>query len=169
MSWFKKAATGSAALVILVGALKHHEGIKTDAYQDVVGVWTICYGETKGVYKGMSLTEKECDQLLKSRAKGFMDGVQDILRVKLSPDTLAAHTHFAYNIGLGGYTRSTVRRLTNDGDIEGGCHAMMRWNVLTIKGVRYNCSKPENLKNINGCRGIMNRREFERDLCLSGI
>ena len=45
---------------------------------------------------------------------------------------------------------------------------MLRWDVLTIKGKKYHCSLPANRsgKNrIDGCDGIMNRREMEYAQC----
>ena len=44
--------------------LKFFEGCKLTAYQDSVGVWTIGYGHTKGVYDGMTITQEEAEQML---------------------------------------------------------------------------------------------------------
>ena len=44
---------GSAALMSLaVATVSQFEGRELRAYQDIVGVWTICYGETRGVKPG---------------------------------------------------------------------------------------------------------------------
>ena len=47
--------------------IKPWEGLRTTAYKDMVGVWTICYGETKGVKAGMSKTPAECSAMLSQR------------------------------------------------------------------------------------------------------
>ena len=39
-----------------IALLKHFEGCELNAYQDSVGVWTIGYGHTKGVERGMKIT-----------------------------------------------------------------------------------------------------------------
>lgn len=156
----KAALGGAAALLVLVGALKAKEGLRTEAYYDPVGVLTICFGETKGVYEGMKLTQKQCEDMLKARAAGFMQNVQGLLKVELPPDTLAAHSHFAYNIGVAGYTRSTTRRLTNEGRLEEGCEAMMNWYRAGGRDCRIKA---------NNCYGLIKRREFERDLCKQGL
>lgn len=159
----------AAAMVIAVPFIGEKEGESLESYRDVVGVWTICNGETLGVGPGMKKTREECRELLKSRTGQFMQGVANQLKVPVSPATLASHTSFAYNIGAGGYKSSTTLRLTNTGDIAGGCRAMVNWSGLTVNGVRYNCNKPENLKRINGCRGLMNRRNAEIKMCLEGV
>lgn len=41
------------------------EGVRYDPYQDVVGVWTVCYGHTgKDIMLGKKYTEAECRALL---------------------------------------------------------------------------------------------------------
>ena len=44
--------------------LKHFEGCELKAYQDSVGVWTIGYGHTKGIYKGLEITQSEAEKML---------------------------------------------------------------------------------------------------------
>ena len=44
--------------------LKKFEGCKLEAYQDSVGVWTIGYGHTKGVYKGMTIYQDDAEEML---------------------------------------------------------------------------------------------------------
>ncbi|ELW9383363.1 lysozyme, partial [Klebsiella pneumoniae] len=41
------------------------EGVRYNPYQDVVGVWTVCYGHTgKDIMLGKKYTETECRALL---------------------------------------------------------------------------------------------------------
>nr|WP_241482183.1 hypothetical protein [Leisingera sp. ANG-Vp] len=47
-------AGSSIALASAVSFIGQWEGLRTEAYRDVVGVWTVCYGETKGVKPGDS-------------------------------------------------------------------------------------------------------------------
>lgn len=75
------------------------------------------------------------------------------IRYPISAPTLAAHTSFAYNIGLAGYKRSSTLRLTNQGDVAGGCKAMALWNKADGKV----------------SKGLINRRNEEIKLCLSGV
>lgn len=64
-----KAAGKSLAAITLIGKLAIQtvggfEGLKLYAYRDVVGIWTACYGETKGIKPGMKFSKADCDNLL---------------------------------------------------------------------------------------------------------
>lgn len=157
---FGSAAFFATALLYLVPQLEGDEGLKTKAYQDVGGVWTICNGETQGVYKGMQVTEEFCRDLTPKRAEVFMMGVYSNLQKPLSIDTFRSHVGFAYNIGLGAYKKSQVLKLTNKGDLIGGCKAMMNWYTAGGRDCRIKS---------NNCYGVIKRRERERDLCLTGL
>ncbi|WP_299074779.1 lysozyme [uncultured Paraglaciecola sp.] len=165
MRWCKKkrVATGGvagAALLIALPFIILREGESLEAYKDVVGVWTICHGETHGVTEGMVKTKAECDAMSKSRIGEFMSNVQALIKVPVTAHVLAAHTSFAYNIGVGGYSRSTTLKRTNAGDIKGGCEAMLLWFKAGGKDCRPRRS---------GCWGVYKRRQDEVALCLSGL
>lgn len=160
----------AVALMSAVPFIVDLEGESLEAYQDVVGVWTICHGETLGVKPGDRRTREECQALTESRVGQFMEKVAGQIEVNISPKTLAAHTSFAYNIGINGYKSSKALELTNEGKLAEGCRAMKNWNGLTIKGVKYNCNKPQpEWVRRQGCDGIVNRRNEEIKLCLSGL
>lgn len=50
--------------------IKHFEGCRLDAYHDAVGAPTIGYGHTGGVRRGVSITPKEADGLLRMDLNG---------------------------------------------------------------------------------------------------
>lgn len=145
-------ATIVAAIIGATPFIVELEAEKLESYQDIAGVWTICSGETFGVDKDIRLSKEECRALTQSRIGMFILQITPFIQADLSADTLAAHTSFAYNIGVEGYKRSTTLRLTNMGDIIGGCKAMALWNK-----VGGNISK-----------GLVNRRNKEIALCLKG-
>lgn len=150
----------AAALVAAVPFIVDREGESLQAYQDSVGVWTICHGETHGVTSADKLTKQQCDLLSQSRIGMFMLQITDLIEVPMTPNTLAAHTSFAYNIGIAGYTRSSALRLTNQGYLKQGCEAMMKWT----KADGRDCSM-----RANNCYGLYKRRQDEVKLCLSGV
>lgn len=151
----------AAALMIASPFIGDQEGDKLTSYEDVVGVWTICEGVTgQGVRPGIKMTQSQCDALDKSKIGQFMTSVASHLKVPVSPQTLAAHTSFAYNIGIRGYARSSTLRLTNAGKIAQGCRAMANWE--TAGGMDCNVRK-------NDCYGLVERRNDEINLCLDGI
>ena len=49
-----------------IDLLTHFEGLRLEAYQDSVGVWTIGYGHTKGVTPSMKITEAQANNLLRT-------------------------------------------------------------------------------------------------------
>lgn len=56
--------TPSAVDPKLVAALKGDEGCRLVAYLDTEGVWTIGYGHTKGVHRGMTISQEQAEALL---------------------------------------------------------------------------------------------------------
>lgn len=127
------------------------------SYRDLVGVWTICDGETKGVHQGMTETPAGCALRLDKRvAQDFGPGV-----LKCAPALkdhgyqLAASISLAYNIGIKGFCGSTVARRFNSGlrNWASACDAFLLWNKAGGRVVR----------------GLDNRRRAERKLCLTEL
>ncbi|WP_299817489.1 lysozyme [uncultured Roseibium sp.] len=140
-----------AAAIALVGAW---EGLRLTAYRDVVGVPTICYGETLGVKLGDRHTKTECDAMLLASLKKHEAGMRKCLK---RPDTIPARSYVAfvsltYNIGVGAFCRSTAVRRLNRGDVEGGCDAATWFNKAGGRKIR----------------GLVNRRAAEHELCREG-
>lgn len=161
MQLFKRtAAVLAASLLITVPFIFDHEGESLSSYEDVAGIWTICHGVTGGVIPGMVMTPKECEQLSQSAVGQFLQAVSNDLQIEVSAPFLAAHTSFAYNIGLAGYKRSSALRLANAGQFEASCESMMLWHTAGGKDCRIRA---------NNCYGVIARRQDEIALCLSGI
>lgn len=152
------ALIGGACCSLVMGTVTTWESGGKDhlvAYPDIVGVWTICHGETKDVRKGMTETKEGCALRLDTRlANDFAPAVLACTpRLKGRDYQLAAAISLAYNIGTPAYCRSTVDRRFDAGDWRGGCDAMLMWNKAGGKVVR----------------GLDNRRKAERKLCLTGV
>ncbi|MBU3262053.1 lysozyme [Roseovarius sp. PS-C2] len=154
------AAADSAAetLQIAVPLIAKWEGLRTKAYLDVVGVWTVCFGETKGVKPGDSYTEAECRAMLADQVAVYRAGLHEYFSAetianRLPPTRDAAYTSLAYNVGIAGAGKSTATRRLNAGNIAGGCEALTWWNK---GGGRV-------------LRGLVRRRSEERALCLEGL
>jgi lysozyme len=76
------------------------EGSRLDAYQDVVGIWTIGYGHTKQVRKVQMITEQQAEALLRVDVQDAEMAVNQ-LRLKLTDNQFAALVSFAFNLGAG--------------------------------------------------------------------
>lgn len=153
------ASALAVTVAILIPWLKKDEGLSLTAYEDVAGVWTGCYGHAY-VQPGQSWTEEQCNAILEADTMAHLLPVIAQLRVPLSPKTLAAHAHFAFNIGVGAYAKSKTLKLTNDGDLAAGCRAMGNWFTAAGKDCRIRR---------NGCYGLINRRNDEISTCLAGL
>lgn len=148
-------AASAAALAMAVQFIGGWEGLRTQAYQDIVGVWTVCYGETRGVQPGDIYTVAECDDMLRSEVLHFERELDKCLTPpKPIPDAMKiALVSWAYNVGTGAACRSTLVRKANAGDFVGACNELPRWNRAGGRVIR----------------GLTNRRVSERDLCLSPL
>lgn len=159
----KHITAGGAVFCVALGIasvfIPEHEGNSLKAYADVAGVWTIC-GGVANVSPDLTLTEKQCKDLTGSTIGKFMVNVAALSPSDIRPQTLAAYTSFAYNIGIGGFERSSTLRLANAGDIRGSCEAMLKWYIAGGKDCRIRQ---------NNCYGVYQRRLDERDLCLKGV
>lgn len=129
------------------------------AYRDIVGVPTLCFGETLGVRIGDRASDKVCRQKLEHRlADDFREGLHRYFTdqtkaSRLPPERDAAYVSLAYNVGIRGAGRSTATRRLNAGDIAGGCQALTWWNKAGGRVVR----------------GLVRRRADEYRLCMAGL
>lgn len=138
-----------AALALSVPFIGSWEGKSNDPYKDIVGVETVCYGETRVNMRRYS--DAECTAMLTTAVRGFQNEVLKCTPgLADKPEPLAAATSLAYNIGSNSYCRSTAARRFNAGDIRGGCEALKMWNKAGGRTVR----------------GLVNRRKAEYNLCI---
>jgi lysozyme len=118
------------ALDILIPMLQAFEGCRLESYRDIVGVWTIGYGETLGVKEGDTWTQERADAELRNRAAQFLVAVLQRCPqlVKESANKQAACTCLAYNIGVGAFGASSVCRKTNRQEYAEAANSFLLWN-----------------------------------------
>lgn len=150
-----KTSGAIAALVVAAAAfIAPHEGLRTNAYQDVGGVWSICYGETQGVTRGMKKTPAECMALLQKHLPDYLLPVLDQLPEGTPTNRIFAYTDFAYNAGVGAFQRSPIPALEKAKRPMEACTALLTLRI-TVKGVVI--------------PGLKNRRKKEYDLCVKDL
>jgi lysozyme len=110
-----------------IDLIKHFEGVKLNAYQDTVGVWTIGYGHTKGVHAGMTITGSEAENLLEQDLETFEAGVSNLVKVPINQDQYDALVSFAFNLGLGTLAGSTLLHKLNLKDYQGAAEEFGKW------------------------------------------
>jgi GH24 family phage-related lysozyme (muramidase) len=147
-----------ATLDIAVPFIAQEEGERRTAYLDIVGVPTICFGSTRGVRLGMTMTHRQCLDLLRAEVAEYREGLHRYFTAatinnRLTPHRDTAYTSLAFNAGIRGIGRSTATRRLNAGNIVGGCEALRWWNKAGGRVIR----------------GLVNRRQREYDLCMIGI
>ncbi|MBA85233.1 MAG: lysozyme [Rhodobacteraceae bacterium] len=160
MTWGKKAVGGIVSAAVLVSAVpgvSYWEGRSLRAYQDIVGVWTICDGVTSGVKPGDTATDAQCDAMLthelRAHAEGLSACIADDVERQIPTQTAAALVSWAYNIGTGAACRSTLVRKLNGRAWSEVCTELSRWNRAGGRVVR----------------GLTNRRAAERADCEAGL
>jgi lysozyme len=109
--------------------IKDFEGLKLTSYLCPANVWTIGYGSTgPHVKQGMTITEKEAEDLLKEDVKRFEECVTDAVEVDLTQDEFDALVSFSFNVGCGAFMGSTLLRLLNAGNKQAAAQQFPRWN-----------------------------------------
>ena len=112
-----------------IALLKHFEGLRLEAYQDSVGVWTIGYGHTKHALKGMVITEEEAEELLVEELPEYEGYVNDSCNVVLlQQHEFDALVCWTYNLGPTNLNSSTMLRKLNNGDYKEVPFQMKRWD-----------------------------------------
>lgn len=146
--------TGGVVLALLIALVSAWEGLRTVAYRDVAGVPTVCYGETRGVRLSDSYTVDECREMLGDGIREFAAAMERCSSgLRRSPDQVyVAMVSAGYNIGVGAFCRSTMRRRLDAGDWRGACDELPKWTRAGGKVVQ----------------GLVNRRAHERAICLEG-
>ncbi|MBL3584044.1 lysozyme [Rhodovulum sulfidophilum] len=114
---------GAAATALALNFIGGNEGLKTEAYLDIVGVPTVCFGETRGVALGDSYTPAECGAMFADRLAEVEAGldrlIADPVEDRIPDRSYVAILDWAYNVGLGAAARSTLIRKLNAGDLRG--------------------------------------------------
>jgi lysozyme len=151
------SAAGAAAIAIALNITPVHEGRRLQAYADSGGVWTICDGITRGVKMGHVATHEECDKRLAEELSHAAAVIDRKVTVPMPATRRAALIDLVYNVGEGNFSRSTLLKKLNNGDVIGACEQIMRWMYVAGKDCRIRANK---------CFGIVRRREEQRNMCL---
>jgi len=92
-----------------IDLIKKYEGCKLFAYRDSVGVATIGYGHTKGVYMGMAITKKQADEMLKEDIAPIEKTLNG-MGVNFRQGQFDALCSWIFNLGQGKFNSSTMKK-----------------------------------------------------------
>ena len=112
-----------------VELIKKFEGVRYQAYDDGVGVWTIGVGHTKGVVKGDQIDDRQVDEFLRQDLESAEYAVNSLVKVELRQTQFDALVSLVFNIGSGAFANSTLLKLLNKGRPEMAADQFPRWNM----------------------------------------
>lgn len=141
-------ATGTGLLTALLGIAERaemnlsskgqsliaaFEGTRLEAYDDGGGVWTIGIGTTvypdgRSVKRGDKATLNEVMEYFRRDVEHFERAVDKAVEVPLSQNQFDALVSLVYNIGISGFSKSTLLKKLNAGDYTGAADQFLRWN-----------------------------------------
>ena len=139
--------------------IKKFEGLKLKAYLCPAGLPTIGYGNTRyedgsTVKLGEQISIDRADKLLMHTVAQFERQVDTLVTVPIDANQLGALTSFAFNVGIGNFQRSTLRRLVNANPSNSAIRGeFMKWNKAGGKVLN----------------GLTRRRQAEADLYFTQI
>ena len=113
--------------------IKQFEGLKLNAYDDGVGVWTIGYGTIKypngvRVNHGDKITQAQADQYIANDVATFERAVNMLVNVPLNQNQFDALVSFTYNLGATNLSASTLLKKLNSKDYNGAAGEFQKWN-----------------------------------------
>lgn len=103
-------ATDYRASNTLLDKIKEFEGLRLTAYRCPSGIWTIGYGHTKGVRRGMAISRKQAETLLNGDLLPIEQYVNR-LGVCRTQGQFDAMVDFAFNLGTTRLANSTLLTL----------------------------------------------------------
>ena len=136
----------------ILDLIRKFEGLRLQAYQDSVGVWTIGYGHTSGVTQGMTCTKEQAEQWLENDFFMAKNDVKSVVRSPITDNQLDALGSFVFNLGIRRLIQSTLLKKLNAGDYVGAANEFDKW--VYAGGMKL--------------RGLVARRAAEKELFLKG-
>ena len=148
--------------------IKHHEGVRFKPYRCPALLWTACVGhvlypeqakipmDQRGAYPlrpedNRTFSKDEVNGILRADLQRFERGVGQLIPVALTQGQFDALVSFAFNLGLGGVQRSTLRQKVLRGEIEEASNEFLKFTRGGGKVLP----------------GLVKRRQDERSLFLS--
>ena len=145
----------TVAAAVSLPMITQFEGYEPHPYYDSVGILTVGYGETEGV-EDRFYSHAEALEMLAVRVQtGYVEPIEKCSATwdEMPLSTKAAAASLAYNIGVGAYCRSTIRKLFDARKYLEGCEFFKRYKYAGGKVLR----------------GLEIRRGKEAEFCKSGL
>jgi lysozyme len=102
-----------------IDLIKKYEGYSAKPYKPVKGekFWTWGYGhygpDVPSPSSGRTISRAAAESLLRRDVASFADGVDDLVKTRINQNRFDALVSFAFNVGLGNFSASTLLRRVN--------------------------------------------------------
>lgn len=132
------------------------EGLRLQSYKDLAGVLTVGWGHTGPDVPplGRSITKGKAEELLRADLAIF-EACVDSSAIGATENQFSAMVCLAFNIGRGGFLKSSVLTLHNKGKVLEAADAFLLWNKAHVNGI------------LTFEPGLLRRRQAEANLYLS--
>lgn len=129
----RKAVAALAISAATLVGIASHEAFRSTTYKDSGGIYTIGYGETKGVMAGQTTTPERALKTLLNSTNEHAQGISNCITVPLHQHEFDAYLSFTYNVGTGAFCRSTLVKKLNAEDYAGACRELLKWDKVGNK------------------------------------
>ncbi|ONI59555.1 lysozyme [Candidatus Liberibacter solanacearum] len=139
----------------LLDLIKIFEGLRLKAYRCPAGIWTIGYGHIgNDVFENLAITEQQADDLLKRDVSKCLSQVFTLspILINAGENRILAIGDFVFNLGIGRYRASTLRKRIASEDWLSASYEVRKW---VFSGGKKS-------------KGLVIRREIEAELLLKG-
>lgn len=114
-----------------IAILKDYEKLRLTAYLDSGGRPTIGWGTAHPWVKlGMTCTEDQANNWFKQDVDAVSAGLTRMIKVAIGSNKFSALVCWAYNVGLGNASTSTLIALLNKGEYDEVPIQLARWNKV---------------------------------------
>lgn len=126
---------GGDAFESAFNVIREEEGLRTEAYQDSTGTWTIGFGNTmingRPVQPGDRLSRAQAESLMQESVVKNYTTFADRISSEITPSKFAALTSFEYNLGPNVWNEPTGERilaLVDQGRADEAGELMLQYN-----------------------------------------
>ena len=127
-------------------------------YRDAGGLWTVGVGHLMqpGDDTTQAITHDEAMALFQTEVMDTQARVAPLVTWPIEQHHADAICAFAFNVGIGAFAGSTMRRCINAGDLNAAAAEFERWSKARVNGV------------LTVVPGLLKRRMAERQIFVAG-
>jgi GH24 family phage-related lysozyme (muramidase) len=114
--------------------IKSFEGFRDTALRLPDGRWTVGFGHVRSAREGVTISEKDAEDLLLFDLKPTEDSIRNQVLTPLNQNQYDALVSLVFNISPGQFRDSAILRALNVGDVLGAANGFDAWRKARING-----------------------------------